>query len=92
MPAELIDKVEVKMGRIIRVRNTNKPKIPESFGADREHPNCADIYHSIRVEDADGTNERTLLLTDSDLNKIETRSQKNKEDWPKVGLLRDMID
>jgi len=51
--ANLIDKVKVKAGRLIRVWNTEK----------RKFSNAKPTYISVWVEDADGTNERCLLLT-----------------------------
>ena len=53
--AELIDNVEVKLGRAIRVRNLN-PKKGE-----------VDFYIAIQVEDLDGKNERCILFTEHEL-------------------------
>lgn len=77
-----IDKKIVKAGRLIRVENTNIPKLSN---AKRE-------YYSLWVEDADGGNERCWFLTDKDIEKLEHRSQRNKEDWTKKGLLINILD
>jgi hypothetical protein len=77
-----IDKKVVKAGRLIRVENTNIPKLS----------NAAKEYFSVWVEDADGSNERCWFLTGKDVEKLEHRSQKNKEDWTKKGILIDIID
>ena len=80
--AEQMDKARVVPGRLIVVANTKRPK----FTTARRY------YHAVWVEDADGGNERCLLLTDSELKRIEARSQKNREDWPKKSFLQDLID
>lgn len=78
----VIDKARVKAGRLIRVENTNIPKLS----------NAKKEYFSIWVEDANGDNERCWFLTDKDVEKLELRSKKNKEDWTKKGLLIDILD
>lgn len=55
--AELIDNVEVKLGRAIRVKNLD-PKKQEA-----EH------YIAIQVEDLNGKNERCILFTDKELDR-----------------------
>jgi len=77
-----IDKQRVKAGRLIRVENTNVPKLSN---AKRE-------YFSVWVEDANGKNERCWFLTDKDVERLEHRSQRNKEDWTKKGLLTGILD
>ena len=61
--ANLIDKVKVKMGRLIRVWNTEKKKFS----------NASAKYVSVWVEDADGKNERCLLFTEKEIAKAEER-------------------
>jgi hypothetical protein len=78
--AKKIDKVEVKMGRLIRVANKNKKQLANEW------------YWSIAVEDPDGGNERTLLFTAKELERAEERASKNPEDLPKKGLLWDLLD
>lgn len=51
-----IDNVTVKLGRAIRVKNTD-PRIGE-----------ADTYIALQVEDLDGKNERCILFTEHELN------------------------
>lgn len=53
--AELIDNVEVKLGRAIRVRNLD-PRKGE-----------AENYIALQVEDLDGENERCILFTEHEL-------------------------
>ena len=53
--AELIDNVEVKLGRAIRVRNLD-PRHGET-----------DVYVALQVEDLDGNNERCVLFTEREL-------------------------
>lgn len=53
--AELIDNVEVKLGRAIRVRNLD-PRHGET-----------EVYVALQVEDLDGNNERCILFTEREL-------------------------
>lgn len=53
--AELIDNVEVKLGRAIRVKNLD-PKKEE-----------AEVYIALQVEDLNGKNERCVLFTEHEL-------------------------
>ena len=53
--AELIDNVEVKLGRAIRVRNLD-PRHGET-----------EVYVVLQVEDLDGNNERCVLFTEREL-------------------------
>lgn len=53
--AEMIDNVEVKLGRAIRVRNLD-PRKGE-----------AENYIALQVEDLDGKNERCILFTEHEL-------------------------
>jgi hypothetical protein len=77
-----IDKVVVKAGRLIRVENTNIPQLS----------NAKKTYFALWVEDTDGSNERCWLLTDKDVEKLEYRSQRNREDWTKKGIVVDWLD
>jgi len=70
----------VKAGRIIPVKNKDA------------HHRAASGYLCIWVEDEDGGNERCLLLTDRELERIEKRSRKNLEDWTDKGLFTDLFD
>lgn len=72
--------MKIKAGRIERIQNTDS-QLNESTH-----------YNRIWVEDADGSNERPLFLTDNELGAISERTQKNKEDWGKKGWLTDIID
>jgi hypothetical protein len=78
--ANLIDKVKVKPGRLIRVCNTEKKK------------NENDGYVSVWVEDATGKNERCLLFTEKEIERAESRSKKNIEDQPNKNFLTDLLD
>lgn len=80
IPKGKIDKKRVKAGRLIRVENTNR------------RSNAATEYFSLWVEDANGKNERCLFLTSKDLERLEHRSERNKEDWTKKGILVDVLD
>lgn len=73
MKAKKLDKTTVTTGRIIRVENQLRPKFS----------NASRKYHSIWVEDADGKNQRCILLTDYQLNVAENRARYNPEDIPK---------
>ena len=78
--ANLIDKVRVKAGRLVRVWN-NLRKKNENKG-----------YVSVWVEDADGKNERCLLFTEKEILRAEVRASKNAEDLTSKSLLTDLID
>jgi hypothetical protein len=78
--ANLIDKVKIKPGRLIRVYNTQKKKSEN------------DGYVSVWVEDANGKNERCLLFTENEIKRAESRSKKNIEDLTNKDLLTDLID
>ena len=73
-------KVTVKAGRLIPVANLNR-----RFGANR-------AYYSLWVEDADGKNERCVLVTKAQLAVAEARAKANPEDCPKKGLVIDLLD
>lgn len=78
--ANLIDKVKVKPGRLVRVYNTQKKK------------NENDGYVSVWVEDANGKNERCLLFTEKEIQRAESRSKRNIEDLPNKNFLTDLLD
>lgn len=78
----LIDKVKVKAGRLIKVWNTEKKKFS----------NAAPKYISVWVEDADGKNERCLLFTEKQIQVAEERAKKNAEDITSKGFITDLID
>ncbi len=78
--ANVIEQVRVKMGRLIRVWNTEKRK-NENIG-----------YVSIWVEDADGKNERCLLFTEKEIERATHRANRNIEDLTKKDLLTDFMD
>lgn len=78
--ANVIEQVRVKMGRLIRVWNTEKRKM-ENIG-----------YVSVWVEDADGKNERCLLFTENEIKRAEHRASKNIEDLTKKDFLTDLLD
>jgi hypothetical protein len=80
--ANLIDKVRVKSGRLIKVWNTEKKKFS----------NAAPKYVSIWVEDADGTNERCLLFTEQQIAVAEKRAERNKEDLTEKSFFTNLID
>lgn len=77
-----IDKVAVKMGRLIKVVNTKKPKLS----------NAKDVYWAVQVEDANGKRERCILLTDNELRRAEHRASRNQEDLTKKGFFTDTLD
>ena len=82
LSAEKIDDKLVRSGRLIRVKNTKKPKFS----------NAKDQYFAVWVEDANGKNERCLLFTERELILAENRSKKNPEDCPKKSFLQNLID
>ena len=80
--ANLIDKVRVKAGRLIRVWNDEKKKFS----------NAAPEYVSVWVEDANGKNERCLLFTDHEIQVAENRADRNLEDLTEKSIFTDFID
>lgn len=76
----LIDKVKIKAGRLIKVFNT-KPK-----------PHAKPWYVSVWVEDADGKNERCLLFTENEIKIAEDRANKNKEDLTNKNFFTNLLD
>lgn len=78
--SNLIDKVKIKAGRLIRVWN-QKP-----------HPVAKCKYVSVWVEDANGRNERCLLFTEREIRVAEDRANKNREDLTKKKWFTDLLD
>lgn len=62
-----LDNVKVKIGRIIEVCNTDKPKFS----------NAKRSYMAIQVEDAQGKNEECLLFTRKELERARHRAARN---------------
>lgn len=77
-----IDKVRVVKGRLIRVKNLNRPGFS----------NAAMEYVAVQVEDANSKNERCLLFTANQIVEAEARAMKNKEDLTKEGFFADLLD
>jgi uncharacterized protein YecE (DUF72 family) len=77
-----IDKVRVVKGRLIRVKNLNRPGFS----------NAALEYTAVQVEDADGGNERCLLFTANQIAEAQNRAIKNKEDLTKEGFFANLFD
>lgn len=80
--AKKIDDVRVTAGRLIRVKNTNKPKFS----------NAKNEYLALFVEDANGKNERCLLFTERELKLAEYRANRNPEDLTKKSFLQNLLD
>ena len=77
-----IDKAKAKAGRLIRVWNTDRKKFSRE----------ARQYTALWIEDANGENERCWMLTDKEIERLEYRSQRNKEDWTKKDFWTDLLD
>ena len=80
--ASVIDHVTVKLGRLIKVWNKNRPKFS----------NAKKVYYALQIEDANGKNERCILLTQRDLERAEYRASRNMEDLTKKDWLTDVFD
>jgi hypothetical protein len=80
--AKKIDKVSIKAGRLVRVKNTLRPKFT----------NAKTVYYAVQVEDANGKNERCLLFTENEIKNAEYRSSRNKEDLTDKDFLTDLFD
>jgi len=80
--ASVIDKVAIKMGRLILVENTERPKFS----------NAKRKYVALQVEDSDGSNERCLLFTDKEIAAAEYRAKRNQEDLTDKGFFTDLLD
>lgn len=77
-----LENVRVKAGRLIKVWNTERPKFS----------NAKRYYTAVWVEDSNGRNERCWLLTDKEIERLEHRSQRNKEDWTKKSFWTNLLD
>ena len=80
MAKQIGRQVTVKAGRIIPVHN-----IDRKLGANR-------WYYAVWVEDANGKNERCILLTAHQLRVADARAKSNPEDCPRKGWLVDLLD
>ena len=80
--ASVIDKVSIKMGRMVRVENTRRPKFS----------NAKRQYIAIQVEDSDGSNERCLLFTTKEIQAAEFRASRNTEDLTDKSFFTDILD
>lgn len=80
--AKKIDKVPVKAGRLVRVWNTNRPKFS----------NASKQYYAIWVENALGDDERCLLMTEQELQRMQRRASRNKEDLTEKSFFTDLMD
>jgi hypothetical protein len=80
--AQKIDKVTIVAGRLVRVKNTKKPKFS----------NAKDEYLAVWIEDANSKNERCILLTQRELDIAEKRAKRNLEDLPKKSFIQDLLD
>ena len=78
--AEKLTKAKVVAGRLIPVKNLEKKAAAN------------EDYFACWVEDADGGNERCLLLTEYQIEAAEDRANRNPEDVPEKGLLTDLLD
>lgn len=77
-----IEKVPVRMGRLIHVENTSPVR---KF-------NELDTYVSVWVSDADGSNKRCVLFTDGEIERAERRAQKNPEDLTTRSLYSKIVE
>lgn len=57
----------------------------------KKKPAAASKYNHIRVQFPDGS-ERHLLFTDREINIALDRAEKNPEDLPNIGWLRNIMD
>ena len=71
---------ETKLGRVVLIPNEDP------------QPNEAPQYYRVWVEDEFGANEEALFLTPKELERIQKRTQRNKEDWGKRGWLQNALD
>jgi hypothetical protein len=80
--SSVIDKVKVKMGRMILVENTKRPKFS----------NAKRRYIALQVEAADGGSEECLLFTENEIQLARYRAHKNEEDLTDKSFFTDMMD
>ena len=77
-----IDSEKVKAGRLIKVKNTQKPKFS----------NANNEYFAVWVENANGKKERCWFLTEKDIARLDHRSEQNKEDWTDKTFWTNLLD
>jgi hypothetical protein len=63
----------------------------QQVGNTKKHWAANDKYNFIRVQTEQGK-EITLLFTDAEIQRAQTRASKNPEDLPKVSKFRDLFD
>lgn len=68
-----------RIGDIVTVENKDR-----KFAA-------APKYNYFRLQKEDGE-EIELLATDEDMRRMQERANKNREDLPEIGWLRDLVD
>jgi hypothetical protein len=76
----LIDKVRIKQGRLVRVWNQDRV-----FGSSAE-------YVAVWVENSKGSEEECLLFTEKEIQTARERASKNIEDLTEKGFITDLID
>jgi hypothetical protein len=74
--------VNVKMGRVIEIENTKRPKFS----------NANSRYFEILVEDENGRNEFPLIFTKAEIANALHRAARNPEDVLKRGWLQNLLD
>jgi hypothetical protein len=77
---KLKELTSVKNGRLIRVANKQR-------NGNEKH-----VYTAVWVEDANGSNERCILLTDNELERAEYRASRNPEDLTEKNFVTDLLD
>lgn len=77
-----IDTSRIVAGRLIRVKNTEKPVFSNEKGE----------YLAVWVEDSDSKKERCLLFTEREIKIAEARAKRNPEDITVKPFLQDLID
>jgi hypothetical protein len=78
--AKIINRAKVKMGHIIKVWNTERPKFS----------NANTTYHVIHCQQGD--REFPIMLTEKELERAAYRATQNPEDVPKKGFLTNIFD
>lgn len=77
-----LDDVKVKLGRMIRVYNTER----------KAFSNAKKYYIAIPVESADGDDEEILLFTPNAIEVARHRAKRNPEDLPEKSWWTDLVD
>lgn len=80
--AQKLADVKVVAGRLIPVVNTER----------KAFSNAKKQYLAVWVEDAEGGNERCILLTEKELARAEYRASKNPEDLTKKSWWTNVTD